>query len=265
MQNNANFNLIELSVRRVSRNLLRDFNEIQRLQTSIRGAEQFASRSWKKSEKQLKDELLEARGNYGWTSPQFGKLKGPDPTRRWIANAVVGKINFLHGVPHWAVSVALEQKGKIEIAAIYDAFRNEFFGAQRGKGCWLNDSRMRVSRRGRLQELLISTIPQDRDNGGSGLHPCFSSISASVRGIRITGSPALDLAYIAAARMDGFWAERLDECDVAAGRLIAEEAGGITTGIVVDDEQEIDGILAVSGEMFDQFSKLFLEAGVGVR
>ena len=246
----ANYNLIIMAARRASRPLLRDFAEIQQLQSSLHGADGFAEKAATGAEARLREELTEARPNYGWTSPGFGTAAGSDPTRRWIVNPICGGGNFLHGIPHWAVSIALEHKGSIVVSVLYDAFRNELYSAERGCGSWLDNSRMRAARRTKLAQMLVATGTDD----ASECERVFASLAAAsgFRQMLTTGSPALDLAYVAAGRLDGFWSNKFDECEFAAGSLILTEAGALMEPFALGGSVRTgDGVLAASADAIE--------------
>ena len=250
MRRSANYNLIIRAARRASRPLLRDFAEIQQLQSSLHGAEGFADKAVAGAEAQLWEELTEARPNYGWTSPGFGTAAGSDPTRRWIVNPICGGGNFLHGIPHWAVSIALEHKGSIVASVLYDAFRNELYSAEKGCGSWLDTSRVRASRRTRQAQMLVATGTDDARE----CERVFAKLASSngFRQLLATGCPALDLAYIAAGRMDGYWTNKFDECEFAASSLILTEAGALMEPFDLGASVRMgEGVLAGSGEAIE--------------
>jgi myo-inositol-1(or 4)-monophosphatase len=232
-QASANVNIMIKAARKAARGLLRDFGEVEQLQVSSKGPGDFVSRADLKAEQVLKDELLEARPNYGWLAEEGGaELKGADPTRRWIVDPLDGTTNFLHGLPHWAVSIALEHKGDIVAAVVYDPAKDEMFVAEKGGGAWLNDRRIRVSGRRDMLEMIFATgIPF----GGNPELPrtlrAIAALTPRTAGIRRWGSAALDLAYVAAGRLDGYWERGLSPWDTGAGLLLVREAGGFAGAI----------------------------------
>ena len=154
----ANVNIMIKAARRAARGLLRDFGEVEQLQVSSKGPGDFVSRADLKAEQVLRDELMEARPNYGWLGEESGaEVKGADPTRRWIVDPLDGTTNFLHGLPHWAVSIALEHKSEIVAAVVYDPTKDEMFVAEKGSGAWVNDRRIRVSGRHDMLEMIFAT------------------------------------------------------------------------------------------------------------
>jgi len=226
-QASANVNVMIKAARKAARSLLHDFGEIENLQVSSKGPGDFVSRADIKAEKLIRDELTEARPNYGWLGEESAEVKGADPTRRWVVDPLDGTTNFLHGLPHWAVSIALEHKGEVVAGVVYDPAKDEMFVAEKGSGAYLNDRRLRVSGRRDPMEMLFATgIPF----GGSQELPRtlreLAALTPRTAGIRRWGSASLDLAYVAAGRVDGYWQRGLNPWDVAAGLLLVREAGG---------------------------------------
>ena len=259
MQGSANLNIMIKAARKAGRSLVKDFREVENLQVSMKGAGDFVSKADLRAEEILKEELRGARPNYGWLGEEGGGEDGEDPTRRWIVDPLDGTTNFLHGLPHWAVSIALEHKGKIVAGVIYDPAKDEMFYAEKGEGAWLNDSnRLRVSGRRRMIECIYATgLPF---GGRSDLPDTLTVLGRLLpvcAGVRRWGSAALDLAYVAAGRYDGFWERHLNAWDLAAGVLIVQEAGGLIEpltpgGDIVDDGE----VICANESMFEPFSKI---------
>ena len=157
MQGSANLNVMIKAARAAGRSLVKDFREVENLQVSSKGAGDFVSRADIAAEKIVRDILMEARPNYGWVGEESDAVEGKDPTRRWIVDPLDGTTNFLHGLPHWAVSIALEHKGEIVAAVIFDAAKDEMFVAEKGQGAWMNDTRLRASKRNRMIEAIFAT------------------------------------------------------------------------------------------------------------
>ena len=157
MQGSANLNLMIKAARKAGRSLVKDFREVENLQVSSKGPGDFVSRADREAERLIKDDLMGARPTYGWLGEETGEQDGQDPTRRWIVDPLDGTTNFLHGMPHWAVSIALEHKGEIVSAVVYDAAKDELFWAEKGAGAWMNDRRMRVSGRREMHEAVFAT------------------------------------------------------------------------------------------------------------
>jgi myo-inositol-1(or 4)-monophosphatase len=218
------------AVRKTARGLARDFGEAAELQVSRKGAADFVSAADLKAEQTLFDELAKVRPGYGFLGEERGEIPGTDKTHRWIVDPLDGTTNFLHGIPHFAINVALERDGQIVAGVTYNPATNDLFWAERGRGAYMNDKRLRVSARTRLDEALLATgIPFL----GHGQHAKFlkelHQLSQRVAGVRRYGAAALDLAWVAAGRYDGFWERDLGAWDVAAGILLVSEAGGVVT------------------------------------
>ncbi len=156
-QASANVNIMIKAARKAARSLLRDFGEVENLQVSAKGPGDFVSRADIKAEQLIRDELTEARPNYGWLGEESGAAKGEDPTRRWIVDPLDGTTNFLHGLPHWAISIGLEHKGEVVAGVVYDPVKDEMFVAEKGAGAYLNDRRLRVSGRREMLEMIFAT------------------------------------------------------------------------------------------------------------
>ncbi|MCA0940212.1 MULTISPECIES: inositol monophosphatase family protein [Alloyangia] len=262
MQGSANLNIMIKAARKAGRSLVKDFREVENLQVSMKGAGDFVSRADIAAEKILKDELLGARPTYGWLGEEGGGQDGEDPTRRWIVDPLDGTTNFLHGLPHWAISIALEHKGKIVAGVVFDPAKDEMFYAEKGAGAWLNDSRrLRVSGRHRMIEAIFATgVPFAAKKTLPATLKDLARLMPECAGVRRWGSAALDLAYVAAGRYDGYWERELNIWDIAAGGLIASEAGALVEGIREDqDPYETGSILCASNNIFDPFAKTIRE------
>lgn len=258
MQGSANLNIMIKAARKAGRSLVKDFREVENLQVSMKGAGDFVSRADIAAENILKEELLGARPTYGWLGEETGETAGKDPTRRWIVDPLDGTTNFLHGLPQWAVSIGLEHKGEIVAGVIFDAAKDEMFVAEKGQGAYLNDTRLRVSGRGKMIECIFATgLPF----GGRPELPValqdLARLLPATAGVRRWGAAALDLAYVAAGRFDGFWERRLNLWDIAAGIVILREAGGLVEPITPgEDLLGARGIIAANPEIFDGFAKV---------
>ena len=258
MQFSANLNVMITAARKAGRSLVKDFREVENLQVSMKGAGDFVSRADIAAEKIIRETLMEARPNYGWLAEEGGEIEGKDPTRRWIVDPLDGTTNFLHGLPHWAISIALEHKGEIVAGVIFDAAKDEMFMAEKGAGAWLNQSRLRVSGRMRMIEAIFATgLPF---GGRSDLPETLQDLARllpATAGVRRFGSAALDLAYVAAGRYDGFWERRLHAWDLAAGLVIAKEAGALVEPISPEGNILDDGEVVVANEaLFEKFAKV---------
>ncbi len=257
MQGSANLNTMIKAARKAGRSLAKDFREVENLQVSVKGAGDFVSRADIAAEEILKEELMEARPTYGWLGEESAPIEGEDPTRRWIVDPLDGTTNFLHGMPHFAVSVALEHKGQIVAGVIYDPAKDELFFAEKGQGAWMNESRIRVSGRRSMIECVFATgLPF---GGRADLPETLQDLARvlpKTAGVRRWGSAALDLAYVAAGRFDGFWERRLNAWDLAAGIVILKEAGGLIEPISPAGDVLADGEVICANELiFEQFAK----------
>jgi len=205
MAGSANLNVMMKTARKAGRALLKDFGEVENLQVSTKGPADFVTRADKAAEAMIKEELMHARPSYGFLGEEGEEIDGEDPTRRWIVDPLDGTTNFLHGLPHWAVSIALEHKGQVVAGVVYDPVKDEMFYAEKGTGAWMNESRMRVSSRHRLIESIFATgLPFA---GRGDLPETFQELARLLpasAGVRRFGSAALDLAYVAAGRYDGY-------------------------------------------------------------
>ena len=262
MQGSANLNIMIIAARIAGRSLQKDFREVENLQVSMKGAGDFVSKADFAAEAIIKEELMGARANYGWCAEESSEEIGKDPTRRWIVDPLDGTTNFLHGLPHWAVSIGLEFKGEIVSAVIYDPTKDEMFVAEKGQGAWMNETRLRVSARTKMIESVFSTgLPF----GGRADLPetlqDLARIMPTCAGVRRFGAAALDLAYVAAGRYEGFWERRLNAWDMAAGVLIVKEAGGLIEPLNPRGNILEDGdVICANSEIFEKFAKLIRAA-----
>lgn len=262
-QGSANINVMIMAARKASRRLIRDFGEVEKLQITSKGPGDFVSRADRMAEETIREELMEARPNYGWCGEESEEVKGADPTRRWIVDPLDGTTNFLHGLPHWAISIALEHKGEIVSAVVFDPVKDEMFVAEKGAGAWLNDTRMRVSGRRDLMDMIFATgVPF----GGKADLPDtlkdIARIAPACAGIRRFGAASLDLAYVAAGRYDGYWERNLKPWDIAAGLLIVREAGGLIGPVTPEANVLAKGeVIAAAEQVFDRLAKLVRNEG----
>ncbi len=256
LRNNANFNLMEKVARQVGRSMLRDFDEIRQLQGSVKGVDDFARRAHERAETAIIQQLTGTRPNYGVRSSFHGEHPGNDPTRYWVLSAMDGARNFRHGLPRWALRIALEQKGEIVLAVVFDALNNEMFAAEKGDGSWVDDKRMRVSSRVRLPDIMVEVeMPVGQPVDGE-CHAVIERISGRVGAVRSSGAPSLDLACLAAGRMDAFFSSRCSEDETSAGRLLLTESGGLHAPWNAEEGQAPYGLVAASGNTFREFEAL---------
>ncbi len=226
----ANINVMVKACRKAAKILIRDFGEIENLQVSQKGPGDFVTMSDKKVEKILIDELLKARPNYSVLSEEIGKIDN-DEAYKWIIDPIDGTANFLHGIPHFAISIGLEKDGEIICGIIYDPIKDEMFTAEKGNGSYLNNQRIRVSSRSQLKDCMIITGgPKNNSNESElSLKEYINFSSKVLIPIRKLGSASLDMAYVAAGRCDGFWQRNLNYWDIAAGIILIKESGGFVT------------------------------------
>jgi len=223
------------AARKAAPRLRRDFGEIEQLQVSRKGPADFVSLADRRAEATIVEELRNARPDWGLLVEEAGEIAGNPDKPRWIVDPLDGTTNFLHGVPHFAISIAVEEKkpgggAEISHALVYQPLTDESFWAEKGRGAWLQDARLRVSARRDLNDSLIGTgVPHLGRGDAARWAKIYAAVGPQVSGIRRFGSAALDLAWVAAGRMDGFWEEDLDIWDTAAGMLLVKEAGGFVT------------------------------------
>ena len=220
------------AARKAGKQLTRDFGEVEHLQASRKGPADFVTQTDLRIEKILREELSRTRPHYGFVMEEGGVVEGPDKTHRWFIDPLDGTTNFIHGVPHCAISIGLEREGHLVAGLVFNPIRDEMFTAEKGQGAWLNDRRLRVSTRRELKDALVATgIPFLGRDGHSEFLSELPRVMAEVSGVRRFGAAALDLAFVAAGRFDAFWERGLSSWDVAAGAVIVREAGGQVTDL----------------------------------
>ncbi|PPR69062.1 MAG: Inositol-1-monophosphatase [Alphaproteobacteria bacterium MarineAlpha3_Bin1] len=228
----AILNVMTAAAQKAARGLVRDFGEIENLQVSKKGPADFVSNADKKAEKTLVYELSKARPNFGFLLEEGGEIEGSDTSNRWIIDPLDGTSNFLHGLPHFSISIALERDGEPFAGVIYEPVTDQMFAAENGIGAYLNNRRLRVSARTKLEESLFATgIPFAGKDDHDRFLTQLKEVMAVSAGVRRFGSAALDLAYVAAGRFEGFWEIGLQPWDIAAGIVLVREAGGFVTDV----------------------------------
>jgi len=225
---------------KASKSVIRDFGEVEKLQVSKKGPRDFVTKTDKHVEKILIEELSKIKKNYSFLSEEIGSIENKDKDNIWIIDPIDGTTNFLHGIPHFAICIALESKKEIISGLIYDPIKDEMFYAEKNKGAYLNNQRLRVSNKNTIDECLFSSNHEGVK---------FSNLN-----MRYSGCAALDLAYVASGRLDGFFHNKINIWDVAAGALLVKEAGGIVNDLHKFDQNNID-IRASSGTINDKMLK----------
>ena len=221
---------MERAARRAARGIVRDFGELENLQRSRKGAADFVTAADLRAERVLQEELLKARPAYGFLAEEGGTKQEGDGTHRWVVDPLDGTMNFMHGVPHFAISIALEKDGEIIAATVYEPLQDELYWAERNAGAFHNDRRLRVSSRRDLTEVLLATgIPFKGLGGHEAYIRTLRTVMSATAGVRRFGAASLDLAFVASGRFDGFWEFGLNRWDIAAGVLLVREAGGFVT------------------------------------
>ncbi|MGX5664667.1 inositol monophosphatase [Rhizobium daejeonense] len=249
MARSALLNVMVQAALKAGKSLSRDFGEVQNLQVSVKGPSDFVSQADLKAEKLVRDELLKARPTYGFLGEESEEIKGTDGAHRWIVDPLDGTTNFLHGIPQFAVSIALERNGEIVAGVIFNPATDELYTSEKGGGAFLNDRRIRVAARKVLSDSVVGCgIP----HLGRGSHGKFlvelRHVMGEVAGVRRMGAAALDLAYVAAGRLDGFWEAGLSPWDMAAGLLLIREAGGFVSDMHGGTEMFDTGTVVAGNE-----------------
>ncbi|MBI1301981.1 MAG: inositol monophosphatase [Alphaproteobacteria bacterium] len=252
-------NVMMRASEKAARSLIRDFNEVENLQVSQKGPGDFVSAADRRAEEIIFEELKKARPDYSFLMEESGKVEGKDSEYRWIIDPLDGTMNFLHGLPHWAISIGLEYRGEIVAGLIHDPVKDEIFYAEKGKGSYIkNKGRLRVSGRSDLMISAIATgAPRRSQESKDQFIAEYNLMMKIAPGLRRFGAASLDLAYVAAGRYEGFWERNLKPWDVAAGVLIVKEAGGFVEDI--DDKKNnpvnTGNILAANDKLFHELGK----------
>jgi myo-inositol-1(or 4)-monophosphatase len=258
----ALLNVMIAAARKAGRALKRDFGEVEKLQVSLKGPANFVSAADRRAEETLYAELTKGRPGYGFLGEEGGAREGADKTHTWIVDPLDGTTNFLHGIPQFCISIGLEREGTIVAGVIYNPANEELFVAERGKGAFLNDQRIRVAARKRLADAVIACgLPHlGRPNIARG-HRETAAVQEKVAGLRRFGAAALDLAWVAAGRLDGYWERDIKPWDMAAGVLMVREAGGFVSDVDGADEMMAKGDIVVGNEaMHKELLRLLKDA-----
>jgi len=265
MARSALLNVMMQAARKAGRTLKRDFGEVENLQVSLKGPANFVSAADRRAEEILHEELTRARPGYSFLGEEGGRRDGADKTHTWIVDPLDGTSNFLHGIPQFAVSIALEREGTIVAGLIYNPANDELFTAERGKGAFLNDQRLRVAARRRLLDAVVACGLPHHGRGDLPLfRKEFMAVQDKVAGLRRFGAATLDLAWVAAGRFDAFWERDISPWDMAAGLLLVREAGGYVTDMDGGDAMLAKGhILAGNEAMHRELLRLLRGDGKG--
>lgn len=257
------YNVMTAAARKAARRLVRDFGEVEQLQVSRKGPADFVTTADRTAEQVLRTELQKARPRYGLFLEESGEIIGGDTSNRWIVDPLDGTTNFLHGIPHFAISIALERDGALIAGLVYEPVNDQMFWAEKGRGAYLNDRRLRVSARRHLADSLLATgIPFEGTRDHARFVCELESVMAVSAGIRRFGAASLDLAYVAAGRYDGFWETGLGPWDLAAGIVLMREAGGFVTDIHGGNDMMATGsAIAANPDLHEPLSKLLRAAG----
>jgi myo-inositol-1(or 4)-monophosphatase len=258
MLRSALLNVMIAAARKAARTLTHDFGEVEHLQVSLKGPGNFVSAADHRAEKILREELAKARPGYGFLGEEGGRHEGTDKTHTWIVDPLDGTTNFLHGIPQFCVSIGLEREGTLIAGVIYNPIADELFTGERGKGAFLNDQRLRVAARRDLSDAVLACGLPHRGRGDLALfRKEFEVVQDKVAGLRRFGSAALDLAWVAAGRVDGYWERNLGPWDMAAGLLLVREAGGFVSDLNGTDAMMSSGsIIAGNDTMHRELLKL---------
>ncbi len=262
MVRSALLNVMLQAARKAGRNLKRDFGEVEHLQVSLKGPANFVTAADRRAEEILYEELAKARPGYGFLGEEGGRREGADKTHRWIVDPLDGTSNFLHGIPQFAISIGLEREGTIVAGLIYNPANDELFTAERGKGAFLNDQRLRVAGRQRLVDAIFACgLPHHGKGDLSLFRKEFAVVQDKVAGLRRFGAAALDLAWVAAGRLDGYWERNISPWDMAAGLLLVREAGGYVSDIDGGDAMLEKGHIVAGNEtMHRELMRLLQQA-----
>ena len=256
--NSPQINLITKACMKASRVLIRDFGEIENLQVSTKGPGDFVTSSDRKIEKILIDELQKAHPDYGIITEETGVINKSNIKNRWIIDPIDGTMNFMNGIPQFAISIGYEEDGEIKCGVIFNPILNEMFCAEKGNGAFLNNSRIRVSKKNKIKDaLLVTGGPKGESKIKKEIYSEYINVSNNVSNIRKFGSAALDIAYVACGRFDGYWQREINYWDIAAGIVILKEAGGFVE--FFDDNKNLPlkrNILATNSYIHEELKGL---------
>ncbi|MFQ5954812.1 MAG: inositol monophosphatase family protein [Kiloniellales bacterium] len=261
----ALINVMAAAAMKAGKALLRDFGEVEQLQVSRKGPADFVSKADLKAERIVRRELTKGRPHYSLLLEESGLVEGRDSSNRWIVDPLDGTANFLHGLPHFAISIGLERDGQMHAGVVYEPIHDELFWAERGAGAYLNQRRLRVSARGQLRDAIFATGTPPNGAHDPERRRVFldrlDAVMAVSAGVRRWGTASLDLAYVAAGRFDGFWEDGLGPWDMAAGIVLVREAGGLVSEIDGGPHMLHSGsILAVNDRLYEPFGQMLRQS-----
>ena len=262
--NSPQINIITKACMKASRSLIRDFGEIENLQVSTKGPGDFVTSADKRAEKIIIEELQKAHSDYGIITEESGFINKSNTEKRWIIDPIDGTMNFMNGIPQFAISIGYEENSEIKCGVIFDPIKNEMFCAEKGNGAYLNNSRIRVSNKKKLQDSLVVTGgPKSSSKIKDKIFSEFITISKRASHVRKFGSAALDIAYVACGRFDGYWQREINYWDIAAGIVILKEAGGFVDFFEIDPKSPLKkNILASNANIHNELTNLILKKNI---
>ena len=262
--NSPQINLITKACMKASRSLIRDFGEIENLQVSSKGPGDFVSSADRRTEKIIIEELQRAHPEYGIITEESGTINKSNIKNRWIIDPIDGTMNFLNGVPQFAISIAYEEDNEIKCGVIFNPIMNEMFCAEKGNGAYLNNSRIRVSNKKKLKDaLLVTGGPKGASKIKDKIYSEYINVSNNVSNVRKFGSAALDVAYVACGRFDGYWQREVSYWDVAAGIVILREAGGYVEFMNTIEKNSLKrNIIATNSKIHQELQQSLLKKNI---
>ena len=262
--NSPQINLITKACMKASRSLIRDFGEIENLQVSTKGPGDFVTSADKRTEKILIDELQKAHPEYGIITEESGFINKSNTKNRWIIDPIDGTMNFLNGIPQFAISIAYEEENEIRCGVIFNPIMNEMFVAEKGNGSYLNNSRIRVSNKKKIKDaLLVTGGPKGASKIKEKIFSEYINVSNNVSNVRKFGSAALDMAYVSCGRFDGYWQRELNYRDIAAGVIILKEAGGFVDFFDEDSLMPLKkNVLATNSNIHEELKGLLIKKDI---
>ena len=262
--NSPHINLINKACRKASKSLIRDFGEIENLQVSTKGPGDFVTSADKRTEKIIVSELQKAHPEYGIITEETGIINKSNTKNRWIIDPIDGTLNFLNGIPQFAISVAYEEDNEIKCGIVFNPISNEMFSAEKGNGAYLNNSRIRVSKKSKLNDAIFVTGgPKQNSDIKEKIFDEYVHVSNSVSNVRKFGSASLDMAYVACGRFDGYWQREINYWDIAAGIIIIKEAGGFVEYFEENSKYPLKkNILASNSNIHEKFKELIIKKDI---